>query len=260
MIYSFLFDKILICIKKVWRKMVSPSIILWVLSIVLTVGVAIVSCVWQLKSEQILSASVAAAAIPLAFMTQQAILKEDKKQQIRLKAYDGLRKTLRELSSALSTLAVSSLDDWNKVIPRQIDILQATANFTNHYHTYEMAFKPIENEFRYIHFSSQKLTNMLSTISVNIERQRGTLYGYNADDAIDLLKYNECKELADDILLYLYDLEKDSMKLLHFDSLFGVVIEDRKPNNNKYKILRRLATKKAVKDLEKEVSNGEIIK
>lgn len=234
----------------------SPSLLLWLLVSVVAVSVAMASCIWALSPGEILSVSIAALAFPLAFLTQQAILREDKKQKLRLDAYSGLQKVIRGLSSSLVSLSVSSLDEWNRVLDRMTEILRATADFTNHYHTYEMVFKPLENEFRYIHFSSQKLTGVLSTISVNINEQRNSVHGYTADDADDLLKYHKCKELADDILSYLYDLEKDSMRELRFDRLFSVVIEDRRPNDKKYKILKQLATKKVVKDLEEEAMPG----
>ncbi|HRN90113.1 MAG TPA: hypothetical protein PK543_00295 [Candidatus Saccharibacteria bacterium] len=192
-------------------------------------------------------------AFPLAFLTQYAILRENKKQELRLASYSRLQETTRELSSSLSTLAASSLDEWNKVTERLMNILRAAANFTNNYHTYEMVFKPLEDEFRYVHFSSQKLTGILSTVNVNINEQRNSVRGYTADDTDDLLKYKVCKELADDILMYLYDLEKDSIKELRFDSLFSVVIENRKPLDKKYRTLRQVATKKAIKRLKKEI-------
>lgn len=231
----------------------SPSFLLWALIVVTVSSIATISYAWSLSIDQILSVSVAALAFPLAFLTQQAILRENKRQQLRLESYSRLQETTRELSTTLSTLTISSLDEWNKVTERLVNILKATASFTNNYHAYEMVFKPLESEFRYIHFSSQKLTGILSTISVNIDKKRSGVLGYTADDTDDLLKYHKCKELADDILSYLYDLEKDIIKELRFDSLFSAVIEDRKPNDKKYKVLKQLATKKAVKSLEQEV-------
>lgn len=243
-------------LKRIFYFITSPTFLLWVLIVVVVVAIVTIACSWSLTIDQILSISIAALAFPLAFLTQQAILREDKRQKLRLEAYEKLQIATRSLSGSLTTLAVSSLDEWNKVLERQVAILQATAGFTNLYHSYEMVFKPLENEFRYIHFLSQKLTNLLSTISVKIDQQKMTVRGYTGDDADDLLQYQKCKEFADDILSYLYDLEKDCMKELHFDSLFSVVIEDRRPNDKKYKILKQLATDKAVKKLEKQVLSG----
>lgn len=238
----------------------SPLFLIWALVVVIALSITTISHTWMLSIDQILSVSVAASAFPLALLTQQAILRENKRQELRLESYSKLQETTRELSSSLSTLAISSLAEWDKVIERLVSILKATASFTNSYHTYEMVFKSLENEFKYIHFSSQKLTTILSAVSVNINEQRNSIQGFTAEDTDDLLKYKECKELADDILMYLYDLEKDCIKELRFDSLFSVVIENRKPLDKKYRTLRQVATKKAVKALENEVLLGAIKK
>lgn len=231
----------------------SPSFLLWTLIAVVALSIAKISYIWELSIDQILSVSIAALAFPLAFLTQQAILRENKRQELRLESYKRFQEATRELSSPLSNLAVSSLDEWNKVTERLVSILRATANFTNSYHSYEMVLKPLDNEFRYIHFSSQKLTGILSTVNANINDKRNGVLGYTADDADDLLKYKTCKELAEDILMYLYDLEKDCIKELRFDSLFSVIIEKRRPLDKKYKTLRQVASKKAVKALEGEI-------
>ena len=243
-------------LRRIFYFIKSPTFLLWALIVIVVVAIITISCSWHLAIDKILSISVAASAFPLAFLTQQAILREDKRQKLRLEAYEKFQTTTKLLSSALTTLSVSSLDEWNKVTERLMNILSATASFTDSYHAYEMVFKPLEREFRYIHFSSQKLTSILSTVSVKIDQQRNSVYGYTADDADDPLKYQTCKKLADDILMYLYDLKKDCIKELHFDSLFSVIIEDRKPLDKKYRMLRQVATKRVVRNLEKEALAG----
>lgn len=244
-------------VKKLWRSVASPSIILWALVIALIAAVIIASYVWQLKPEQILSASVAAVAIPLAFITQCAILRDNQKQILRQEAYTGIQKQFEAVRDVLISFSVSDLTTGTTISKQSIAIREATANLTYSYHTHEMVFIKMDQYFKYIHFSLCKLAKTLDQI-VALNHFDGYGDGYYEDEANALSLFSEAKSLADDLKSYLYDLQKETIEELGFSKLFGVIVEKRKPKLKKYKTLPEVATKKAVRNLENEFTSEDL--
>lgn len=239
--------------KKLWRKTTSPSIILWILILALVTAVTIASYVWTLEPAQILSASIAAAAVPLAFITQRAILRENQKQTLRQQAYSDTRDQWTLVKDALISMSISNLDSQRQIIERAVSIREATASLTYTYHAHEMVFKKIDRYFKFFHFSLDKLARTLDQIAA-----LGTFDGYGDlhynDKAEALLLLNSAKEQAEDLKSYLYDLQKELIEELGFSKLFGIVVERRRPKLKKYKTLREAATKKAVRKLEEDLT------
>lgn len=233
----------------------SPSSVLWNLILVLAVAVASAAYTWKLPVEQVLSASVAAAAIPLAFLSQRAILREDQKQKMRYEAYRALLNKIQNLESALTSVSVDLLRPYDfKALPHDtVELQRALAEFTNCYHAHEMVFAGRELWFKYIHFSLICYCDTLGSLKdpnrFEIDEEGGLRRA-----AIDKASENEAsdkQDLAGTHASYLFDLKKELIKTLGFAKLTGENIEKRKPKNKKYKLLSELATRQNVDNLEK---------
>lgn len=244
-------NSVLCPMKRLWRGISSPSVVLWVLILSLIAGVAIAAYVWILKPEQILSVAVAAVAIPLAFITQRAILRENQKQTLRQEAYSDIQKQFEIVRGVLISFTVSDLDTVTSIIKQSIAIREATANLTYTYHTHEMVFIKIDRYFKYIHFSLCQLAVSLDKIAAlsHLNAYGDTLY---EDKAKALLLFHQAKNFADDLKSYLYDFQKEIIEELEFSKLFGVVVEKRIPKHKKHMTLPEVATKAAVRKLETE--------
>lgn len=233
----------------------SPSSMLWVLILVLAVAVASAACTWKLPVEQVLSVSVAAAAIPLAFLSQRAILREDQKQKMRYEAYRALLNKIQDLESTLISVSVDLLPPYSfGELPHDVvKLRQALAEFTNCYHAHEMVFAGRGLWFKYIHFS---LIHYCSELDLLEDPNR-----FDVDKEGGLKRIDFDKEAGEEASIrqdlagthasYLFDLKKELIKTLGFAKLTGESIEERKPKNKKYKLLSELATRQNVGRLEK---------
>lgn len=255
MTWTILVSKITGFVKRLCRSTFSPARILWVLIIALAVGVAIISSVWKLETAQIVSVSMAALAVPLAFMTQRAILRENQKMTLRQQAYTDLQKQLEILRDTLITFSASSLGRQGAVIEQSIEIREATASLTYTYHTHEMVLIKIDRYFKFFHFSLLELAQKIDDVA-----GLGSINGYGDTEydekAGALLLFHEAKEEANDLKSYLYDFQKEIIEELGFSKLFGVIVERRKPRLKKYKTLPQVATKRAVRALEKKFEDS----
>src|SRR3990167_2358964 len=230
---------------KIWRSLSTPSVILWLLILILVAAIAAVSYVWKLEIEQILSTTLAATTIPLGFLAQQAILRENQKQKLRIDAYENIQEPLSRVRDSLIALKATDLNAGStKLIENNIAVRQAAANFIYAYNTYEMVFIEIDLYFKYVYILLNKLVRDLDGITSKAVELQGSVIGYTGEDAEELLRYKVAKELADDINSYIYDLKKECIEVLNFSKLFNTTVEKRVVKDKKYKTLSEVATKK----------------
>lgn len=237
--------------RALWRRVFSSSSILWVLVVFLIAGVISVSSAWDLELSQSLSTLVAALAIPLAFMTQREILRENQRMTLRQQAYADLREQFEILRNSLIDLSIFNINRKKSVVEQSIAIRKAAASLTYTYHSHEMTLIKIDRYFKYFHFSlldiAQKLDAVAALANYNV-------YGDTdyEDKAEALLLSKKIKDQCDDLKSYLYDFQKELIEELGFSKLFGVVVESRKPKLKKYKTLSQVATKQKVRQLQKK--------
>jgi len=238
-------------LKKVWRRFTSSSSILWLLITALVSGVFIISYGWNLKTEQTIGALVAALAVPLAFISQRSVLREDQRQKMRYEAYVSVLPRVETIENELAAISVSSIKSSNKIIVAQ-SLRTALKDLTNTYHSHEMVFIKANLSFKYLHFSLMKLAKMLDEVerSAEFNGYGDKIYPSGAESS-----YEKCKGCASDIASYFFDLKKGLIESLGFAKLNGAYIEERKPLDRKHKLLRNVATKDNLEKLEKEALN-----
>lgn len=242
-------------IKKFLRWLTAPIPIISILVIITVAAVILISLNWRLEPDQILTVTVAALAFPIALLTQRAILIENQKHELSRKGYESLQDAIMKLNAALVSVTISKyVEDGEcikKIVEKTMELRESIALFTNTYHTHEMVFIKSNLYFKYIHYSASRLAKLLdnATDKLTYDGYGDTIYNDEASKV-----FEEAIELADNLLAYIYDLQKELIEDLGFSKIFNTVIERRVPKNKKYKTLSDVATRSAIKELEKDAT------